>query len=256
MSEFAAMASRYDELRPAWRDVADEALGELRGARRLLDVGCGTGRFASLARERLGARVWGVDPSPEMLAQAQLRGGKGCGWKLAGAESLPFKDGWFDAVHAHLVLHLVDSLPGAVAEMLRVLSADGRVVVVSFRPEHFDRFHLAPYFPSLTAIDRRRFPAVGAIEHQLRGGGMQVAERAIRRRARMAPEQVLERVRGRYILTLHLLDEDEYQRGLRRLERDLAGSAEPIETELVWSMIVARRPGTSEQTPQRDLTAS
>ncbi|MDX6520709.1 MAG: hypothetical protein QOF08_1314 [Gaiellales bacterium] len=240
--EFAAMAARYDELRPASTELADLTLAELTGCRRLLDVGCGTGRFSALAAERLGARVWGVDPSPEMLAQARARPATGCGWKLARAERLPFKDGWFDAVHAHLVLHLVDSMPRAVTEMLRVLGGDGRIAIVSFRPEHFDRFHLAPYFPSLTGIDRARFPTPAEIETQLRAGGVErVRESAIHRRLELDPEIVLERVRGRYISTLHLLDEDEYQAGLARLERDLAQRTAKLPVELVWSLTVGGR---------------
>jgi ubiquinone/menaquinone biosynthesis C-methylase UbiE len=241
--DFAPMADRYDELRPAWRELAELTLAELEGARRLLDVGCGTGRFAVLAAERLGARVWGVDPSAEMLARARARAGAlRAGWRQANAEQLPFKDGWFDAVHAHLVLHLVDSVPQAVAEMLRVLGGDGRVAIVSFRPEHFDRFHLSPYFPSLTEIDRARFPTPDEIIRQLREGGLEhVAESAIHQRLELEPETVLARARGRYISTLHLLDEDEYQSGLARLERDLAGRTAKLPAELVWSLTLGRR---------------
>jgi SAM-dependent methyltransferase len=241
--DFAPMAARYDELRPAWRELAELTLAELEGARRLLDVGCGTGRFAVLAAERLGARVWGVDPSAEMLARARARAGaRESGWRQASAEQLPFKDGWFDAVHAHLVLHLVDSVPRAVAEMLRVLGGDGRIAIVSFRPEHFDRFHLAPYFPSLTEIDRARFPTPAEIAAQLRAGGLeQVRESSVHQQLELAPEAVLERVRGRYISTLYLLDDDEYQAGLARLERDLAGRTAPVPAELIWSLTVGRR---------------
>ena len=83
-------------------------------ATRLLDVGCGTGRFAVLAADRLGARVWGVDRSAEMLDEAKRRpGARGVGWRRAEAEQLPFRDGWFDGAHSHLVLHLVDDLPAA-----------------------------------------------------------------------------------------------------------------------------------------------
>jgi len=155
--DFAALASRYDELRPAgraWHELADETLAEIGPAARLLDVGCGTGRFAVLAAERLGARVWGVDPSAEMLAQARARGTRRVGWRRAEAERLPFKAGWFDAAHAHLVLHLLDDPEAGLRELARVLSPGGRLVIVTFRPEHFDRFHLAPYFPSLAGIDR------------------------------------------------------------------------------------------------------
>jgi ubiquinone/menaquinone biosynthesis C-methylase UbiE len=65
---FDRCAARYDELRPVdgnWWELFDALvrLGGLRG-RRVLDVGCGTGRLAEALTERASARVWAVDPSP------------------------------------------------------------------------------------------------------------------------------------------------------------------------------------------------
>jgi ubiquinone/menaquinone biosynthesis C-methylase UbiE len=242
--DFAALAAGYDRLRPAgqaWQELADATLEAIGPARRLLDVGCGTGRFAVLARQRLGGRVWGVDPSPEMLAQARGRDAAGVGWKLAGAERLPFKDGWFDAVHAHLVLHLVDDLDLALAEMSRVLSDDGRAVVVSFQPEHFNRFHLNRYFPSIEAIDRARFPDPQRLCAGLAAAGLaEVTVRTVRQRLALEPDRVLERVRGRYISTLHLLDAAEYRDGLAQLEHDLRGRSQPLAAELIWALVTGR----------------
>jgi SAM-dependent methyltransferase len=243
--DFAALAGGYDELRPAgesWRELAAVELAELGPAARLLDVGCGTGRFAVFAAEQLGARVWGVDPSPEMLEQARLRGGRGVGWKQAPAEHLPFKDGWFDAAHAHLVMHVVDDVGAALSEMARVLRQGGRLVVVSFRAEHFDRFHLNPYFPTLAGIDRARFPDPAALSAAIAGAGFHdVAERGLHQQMTLAPEAVLERVRGRYISTLHLLEERDYQDGLARLEHDMTGRDQPVNADLFWSITTATR---------------
>ncbi|MFI5050476.1 MAG: class I SAM-dependent methyltransferase, partial [Gaiellales bacterium] len=162
MIDFSALAGRYDELRPAgagWMEVAEESLRMLGMPARLLDVGCGTGRFTVLASQRLGARAWGIDPSEEMLAQARRREGAGrVGWKLAEAEHLPFKDGWFDAAHAHLVLHALRDRPAAHRELARVLQPGGRAVFASFRPEHYQGFYLNRYFPSNPVIDGARFP--------------------------------------------------------------------------------------------------
>jgi SAM-dependent methyltransferase len=164
------------------------------------------------------------------------------GWKLAAAEHLPFKDGWFDAAHAHLVLHLVDDVDAALSDMARVLCPGGRLVVVSFRTEHFDRFHLNPYFPTLAGIDRARFPDPAALSAAIAEAGFHdVAERGLHQQVMLAPEAVLERVRGRYISTLHLLDEREYQGGLARLEHDMTGRDQPLSADLFWSITTATR---------------
>jgi SAM-dependent methyltransferase len=177
-----------------------------------------------------------------MLAQARSRGARRVGWKLAAAEHLPFKDGWFDAAHAHLVMHVVDDIGAALSEMARVLRPRGRLVVVSFRGEHFDRFHLNPYFPTLAGIDRARFPDPAVLSKAIGGAGFhEVAERALHQQVTLAPEAVLERVRGRYISTLHLLDEQDYRDGLARLEYDLAGREQPLTADLFWSITTATR---------------
>jgi ubiquinone/menaquinone biosynthesis C-methylase UbiE len=246
VTHFDMLAPDYDRLRPAgdgWAEIADRALAALEGARRLLDLGCGTGRFAVLAAERLGARVWGVDRSAEMLREARARPGAArVGWRQADATSLPFKPGWFDAVHSHLVLHLIDDLSGAVTEIRRVLAPGGRVVVGTFAVEHFRGFFLNPYFPSIPAIDLARFPDPDAVCTELAAAGFD--ERGVERIDQPVSAQatdVLERVRGRYISTLRLLDEDEYRAGLARLEADIAAGVDRFDYTLRWALVTARR---------------
>jgi SAM-dependent methyltransferase len=207
--------------------------GDLVG-RRVLDVGCGTGRAAAALAER-GARVWGVEPEEEMAARARERVST---VKVAPAERLPFKDGWFDRVLMWLVVHLVER-PQAFAEAARVLAQDGRLVVATFDPAHFDRYWLNRFFPSLEAIDRARFPDPGGLRSELAGVGFDEVElRRLTQTASIDRASALERVRGRFISPLQLLDEEEFESGLRRLEAELP---EQSEYALEWVLAIAYR---------------
>lgn len=244
--DFDRLAADYDRLRPAgdaWEQLAERTLAGMAGCRRLVDVGCGTGRFAIFARRRLGARVWGVDPSAEMLRQARSRpGARGIGWKRGVAERLPFRDGWFDAAHMHLVVHTLTDRRHALAEIARVLGRDGRLAIATFAPEHFDRFFLNPYFPTLAAIDRARFPNPAVLAEDLTTAGfVDTHTERIDQPIRADPSAVLERVRGRYISTLHLLDPDDYAAGLTKLEAEVRAGRGPFTYALEWALLTARR---------------
>ena len=100
------------------------AARHLHGTRRVLDVGCGEGQLARLAGT-LGAVAVGVDPTAAQIVEAQARGG-GATYGRAGASSLPFRSGSFDAVVACLVFEHIVEVDAAIAEVSRVLTAGGR----------------------------------------------------------------------------------------------------------------------------------
>jgi SAM-dependent methyltransferase len=238
---FGPFAADYDRLRPAdsnWVRLLEEirAQADVAG-RRILDVGCGTGRV-SIALAEKAAEVVGVDPSEEMLAEARARARGSVAFERGRAEALPFPDGRFERVVARLVVHLVDRVR-ALPEIRRVLGPGGRLVVATFRPEHFDRIWLAPFFPSLGTIDRARFVAPDALGDELLLAGFDAVRRVeLTQRARIHREEALERLRGCYISTLRLLDEAEYGAGLERAARELA---DVTAYSLEWSLVVATR---------------
>ena len=100
--------------------------------RRILDVGCGTGRLAAgLLSAYQHARVTGIDVSTGMIrnADAVPRSGRAC-FAAAAAERLPFADAGFDLVVVTLsVAHWCDQAAG-LAEIRRVM-APGAILVAA-----------------------------------------------------------------------------------------------------------------------------
>lgn len=223
--DFGARARVYDTLRPAdaaWWEAFEALveLGDLRG-RRVLDVGCGTGRLAGALAEEAHAKVWGVDASAEMVDVARETLPAGIGVRQAEAESLPFRDNWFDRVTMSLVLHLVER-PRALAEARRVVGDEGRVAISTFHPEHFSTYWALPFFPSIREIDEARFPAPAEMERELAEAGFPgFASRRLSATVELSRDEALSRIRGRHISTFDLLTEEEVDEGTARAEREL-----------------------------------
>ena len=100
--------------------------GEVDG-RRVLDIGCGEGRFCRML-SALGAQTVGLDPTAQLLETAAGRdpGGE---YLPGNAESLPFEDGSFDVVVFYLTLIDIPDFRKAIFEASRVLKPGGRMVI-------------------------------------------------------------------------------------------------------------------------------
>lgn len=128
---------------------------------RVLDLGTGTGHLAKALAER-GFAVTAVDGSPVMLQRATTRSPGLVHGVHADAGQLPFSDGAFDLVVALGLLPWVPDPAVAVAEMRRVCSRAGHVLVSS-DSKHRLHWMLDPlYNPSLKGARRTVASALGA----------------------------------------------------------------------------------------------
>jgi malonyl-CoA O-methyltransferase len=110
-------------------------LGDLRG-KRILDVGCGKGRFARVFREQQpGAEIWGVDISEEMLRFVP----EGIPTRQGSMTELPFEDEFFDSAYATESLEHAVEIDKAVAQICRVVKSGGRIVIIDKNAEQWGR---------------------------------------------------------------------------------------------------------------------
>lgn len=101
---------------------------------RVLDVGCGPGRF-TLELARLGAQIVAVDISPGQLelhrSYTTKLGSAVEDRVVADVLSLPFEDDAFDVTvcYGGAISYVLDRAPEAVAELARVTRPGGHVLV-------------------------------------------------------------------------------------------------------------------------------
>ena len=109
---------------------------DLRG-KRVLDVGCGKGRFARIFHEQEpDAELWGLDISPEMLRFVP----DGIHTRAGSMTDLPFADGFFDGAYATESLEHAVEIERAVSEICRVVKPGGRIAIIDKNAEHWGRF--------------------------------------------------------------------------------------------------------------------
>jgi demethylmenaquinone methyltransferase / 2-methoxy-6-polyprenyl-1,4-benzoquinol methylase len=135
---FGAIARRYDLANHTlscgidfyWRKRAANIVASWRPAK-IVDLATGTGDLALALQKKLpDAEVTGVDFLPEMLELAQKKGVRQT--ILADAMKLPFPDASFDCVTIAFGLRNMENWGDALAEMSRVLSRDGHLLVLEF----------------------------------------------------------------------------------------------------------------------------
>lgn len=127
---------------------------------KILDVGTGFGSVVSFLAKTLPktSKVWTIDPSEEILANARK---KLADEKLdsriqiefvkADASKLSYDDNYFDAVVSAMVLHHLENLDAVLKEVVRVAKVGGRILLADYVPKagsalEFQKRHLESDF--------------------------------------------------------------------------------------------------------------
>ena len=177
-ADWAELLEKADApwLGPAYELVLDRLV---RADTRLLDVGCGSGRFCALAGAR-GAQVAGIDATPEMLAIARERNPE-ADLRHGDLQFLPWDDGTFDVVTGFNAFFYAADIAAAFREAARVLRPGGHVALTAFgRPERCESTpaleYLAPMLPRFALEDDDELPLEQGGLVTVEAGYLEIAE--------------------------------------------------------------------------------
>lgn len=97
--------------------------------KKILDLGCGKGRFCRKIKDFGFVNIIGVEPSKELIRIAR-RNNKDIKFVQASATDLPFGDNEFDILVCIEVLEHIPDTEKAIKEMKRVLRPGGRILIM------------------------------------------------------------------------------------------------------------------------------
>lgn len=133
--------------------IAATISGYLTGAKRVLNIGAGTGAY-----EPRGTNLVAVEPSRAMIEQRPVNAAP---VKQAFAEALPFKDGAFSHSMTVLSMHHWEDRKAAFSEIKRVTTQ--RFVAFTWDPASSPFWLTEMYFPAIHEMDTGIFPSLSEI---------------------------------------------------------------------------------------------
>ncbi len=225
-ANYNRIASFYDQGRiisdqniDLWLDLVKE-FSRASASAKILDLGCGTGRFTIPMATKLRFSVTGADSSWEMLAKAkQKEGADTVIWDYQDAERLTYPDDSFDVVFISHLLHHVDSPLRVIRECKRVLRNSGTMLVRYGAIEHNRNDVEHTFFPETLAIDEIRIPSVRTVESWLANTGFAgVRSKEIVQQSYETSIVHLNAAKVKHTSVLTMITQEAFERGLHKLQ--------------------------------------
>ena len=193
-------------------------------AQKILEVGCGTGRWLADLRQHT-SHLYGLDLSYGMLKQAHHRD---CYlYLLQGrAEQLPFPSGRFDLIYCINAIHHFNQPDVFIYEAFRLLQPAGACAVIGMDPHgHYQDWYAYHYFKGTYETDLDRFPSWDEVMDWMYTAGFEHSDlRHV--------EHIVDHKEGSAVLQdpflnkeatsqLALLSQEAYNAGLDRIKKSL-----------------------------------
>jgi len=142
---------------------------------RILDLGCGTGRFSEVLASRFNAEVMGLDPSQKMLELArQKQHDARVQYQLGRAESIPLPSESVDLIFMSMSLHHFTDMTVAARECRRVLRSNGHVVIRTATREQIPAYPYVPFIEKSRPTLDQVLPSSAEIRDRFASAGLRV----------------------------------------------------------------------------------
>lgn len=221
--DYNVIAIQYDSTRIPQNYVGLGLMSELHAKDNLsvLDFGCGTGNYIKLLSQLSSWELHGVDASDDMLNYARE---KNISQQIRkGTDShIPFDYHYFDYIYMVDVIHHIKNLNQMFTEFSRVSKENALACICTESEAQRENKFWYKYFPSAFSIDNQRFHSIEQIINIAEKNGYKL--RCIQEsniiQYHSIPLQFLDEIKAKSISVLHLIDQQEYHLGLKRIQDD------------------------------------
>ena len=224
-ADYSKIASFYDKGRSLseqntvmWLNLISNLSGASKGDR-VLDLGCGTGRFSLAMANQLEFDVTGADSSIEMLTKAKQKdSASAVNWILTDASALTFPPDSVDVVFMSHLLHHVNKPLIVLKECHNVLDSSGVVLIRHGAINQIRHDVEHTFFPQVLDIDEDRTPTVELTEKWLADAGFEdISSEEIIQQTYQSGTAHLNAARMKSTSVLSMISEESFQTGLNLL---------------------------------------
>jgi ubiquinone/menaquinone biosynthesis C-methylase UbiE len=191
---------------------------------RIIDIGCGPGRYALLLASATEAQIFATDLSPAMVQKGREKDHvREVSWSLSDACQLPFSDQSFDVVLLFLVLHVVKDTTKALEEAYRILRPGGHCFILTHSFSQLDRQTVFRFFPEARKLNKRRMVSLTKLKGLLRKIGFRhLLAEEFAETATYSRDVFLEKVRSKPNTSLRSISDNDFQRRYKAVEAAVA----------------------------------
>lgn len=237
-AEYDRARGHSPEVLDLWMDTVARYAGR-ETLSRILDLGCGTGRFADALASRFGATVIGVDPSRKMLEQARSKPVEGrVRYLRASGEAVPLRDGAADLIFMSMVFHHFIDRRRVGDECARIAPL---VFLRAATVERIAAYAYVPFIPASVPILYERLNRTADIVATFEAAGFET----------VAAEVIVQQIASTYTAyadklaeggdsVLASVDKDELQEGLAAIRRHAARVDPQPVTEAIDAFVFRR----------------
>jgi ubiquinone/menaquinone biosynthesis C-methylase UbiE len=208
---------------------------------RVIDIGCGTGKYALLLASETEAQVFATDLSWTMVEKGQQRdNAKHISWSLSDACRLQFVDESFDTALLFLVLHVVKDSKKTLQEAYRILRPGGHCLILAHSHSQIDRQTIFRLFPEARKLNKRRMLSLTKLKELVREIGFHhIRTEEFAESVTYSRVAFLEKMRSKPNTSLRLISDVDFESRFHALEAAVAGQKKCIEQN--FSTLVVMR---------------
>jgi ubiquinone/menaquinone biosynthesis C-methylase UbiE len=225
--EHRSDVARYDEARSLSKETKMQLMAELQKiipnpVTRIVDLGCGTGRFTEALGKAFSCPIIGIEPSQAMLEVAARNHSDNprITLKPGSATAIPLEDASTTLVFISQVYHHLPNPTEAFAEIRRVLGPHGFLAVRNTTRETNVSTSLAwtQFFPEAAALDNARMPTQKGLEETVTKAGFRlVRARVLEQLFAGSPQEYAEKIGQRGLSVLVALSDEAFETGMEKL---------------------------------------